>query len=201
MGVSFAALAGPPFVPPSAPRATATGLFFAVDSSKGVPSMCSPIAFSTTLNAFTAKSRSPRFGIPQVYRDSLAAKFQRDPVPGFRQGLDERIPRGTGPRLYGLRVKGSVTSAARNFRAGGNTSGPMNQGNSTSELAIMCSLGLRQDHSLIAGHPDNKIHRYGWPLRQCDLRSRFFLTVRAPHLDDYPTRHNLPLFDANHSGV
>lgn len=69
-GESFAALAFPPLAPPSLPNATAAGFFPALGFSSGVPSICSPMAFSTTLSAFTAKSRSvlERLGMNQVYR-------------------------------------------------------------------------------------------------------------------------------------
>src|SRR5271157_4643843 len=55
---NFAALALPPFLPPSLPKATEMRFFPASGSSSGVPSICSPIARSTTRRAFAKKSRA-----------------------------------------------------------------------------------------------------------------------------------------------
>ena len=65
---SLSALARPPLAPPSLPRATAAGFFPAFGSSSGVPSICSPMACSTTRKALTAKYLSllERLGILEV---------------------------------------------------------------------------------------------------------------------------------------
>jgi hypothetical protein len=62
-GESFAALARPPFCPPSLPRATAAGFFFLgragnsmVFLGSGFDANGAPIASSTTLKAFWATS-------------------------------------------------------------------------------------------------------------------------------------------------
>jgi hypothetical protein len=73
LGVSFSALALPPFMPPNLPRATAAAFFFffGKDSTRVDGVSGSPIACSTTLRAVVIKSSSlvfllERLGIIRV---------------------------------------------------------------------------------------------------------------------------------------
>jgi hypothetical protein len=63
---SLAALALPPFDAPNLLKASAAGFFPASGFSSGLPSICSPMACSTTRRAFAKKSRPllARLGIP-----------------------------------------------------------------------------------------------------------------------------------------
>jgi hypothetical protein len=54
---SFLALALPPLGPPSLPRATALASLRDTSTLSGEPSICSPMAFSTTWKAIDEKSR------------------------------------------------------------------------------------------------------------------------------------------------
>lgn len=86
-GLRDLALAAPPFLPPIFPRATAWGLRASMGISRGLPSICSPIARSTTSRATCIKSRfSPeRFGMAlschEFEKGCESIKFQTDPLP------------------------------------------------------------------------------------------------------------------------
>jgi hypothetical protein len=83
--VSLDALALPPVLPPLRPRATALGSFPASTCGSGLPSICSPMACSTTRRAFTKKSRS--FGMaPSCHSpmtDRWPCEFQIEPLSVF----------------------------------------------------------------------------------------------------------------------
>jgi hypothetical protein len=78
-GESFLALDRPPFFPPMLPKATAWGLRVSgLGSGKGLPSICSPMACSTTERATSMKSR---FGLERFAMMTSCHEFIADASP------------------------------------------------------------------------------------------------------------------------
>jgi hypothetical protein len=118
---SFAALARPPFRPPSLPRATAAGFFFfGRDGNRKVflgstlPASGAPIASSTTLSAFWATSPL----LDRVCMNSSSHTLRAKNQPLKPQNASLPFSQGfASPRAKGLPVTSSLSGHPHLFRS------------------------------------------------------------------------------------